>query len=138
MGLFLEFIAEQWIVASALAVCIALLIRHESAKGGPTLSPQQLINQVNQQQAVVVDLRDASEFGQGHIVDAVNIPHAKLAGRVSELASYKDRPIVLVCKMGQHSGAAGKLLGAQGFQQISRLSGGIMEWKNLQLPLITK
>ena len=138
MALFLEFLAEQWMVASALAVCIALLIRHESAKGGPTLSPQQVINQVNQQQAVVVDLRDTTEFGQGHIVDAVNIPHAKLASRMAELEPYRERPIVLVCKMGQHSGAAGKLLTADGFQQVSRLSGGIMEWKNLQLPLVTK
>jgi rhodanese-related sulfurtransferase len=138
MALFLEFLAEQWIVATALIVCIGLLIRHESAKGGPTLSPQQLITDVNQKQALVVDLRDSKEFDQGHIVDAVNIPHAKLAARIAELASSKDKPIILVCKMGQHSGAAGKILAAEGFTQVSRLSGGIMEWQNMQLPLVTK
>ena len=138
MALFLEFLAEQWIVASALIVCIGLLVRHESAKGGPTLTPQQLITEVNQKQALVVDLRDNKEFDQGHIVDAINIPHAKLAGRMAELESSKDKPIILVCKMGQHSGAAGKALATEGFEQVSRLSGGMMEWQNMQLPLVTK
>lgn len=138
MALFLEFLAEQWIVASALMVCIGLLIRHESARGGPTLTPQQLITDLNQKQAMVVDLRDSKEFDQGHIVDAINIPHAKLATRKAELESFKDKPIILVCKMGQHSGAAGKTLAADGYTQVSRLSGGMMEWKSMQLPLVTK
>ena len=138
MALFLQFLAEQWILASALLVCGILLVRHESAKGGPTLSPQQVINLVNQQQAVVEDLRDTADFGQGHIVDAVNIPHTKWAERKVEIDSYKDRPIVLVCKLGQHGGAIGKQLTADGFKQVSRLSGGIAEWQNQQLPLVTK
>ena len=138
MALFLQFLSEQWILASALIVCGILLFRHESSKGGPTLSPQQVINLVNQQQAVVVDLRDAAEFGQGHIVDAINIPHAKWAERKVEVTSITDRPIVVVCKMGQHGGAIGKQLVADGFQQVSRLSGGITEWQSQQLPLVTK
>ena len=138
MALFLEFLTEQWIVATALIVCIILLIKHESRKGGPTLSPQQVINLVNREQAVVVDLRDSKEFQQGHIVDALNIPHAKLAERVAELESYRDKPLILVCKMGQHSGAAGKTLAAKGFEQVSRLSGGMMEWQTSQLPVVVK
>ena len=138
MALILEFLAQQWLVAVGLIVCIGLLIRHESAKGGPTLTPQQLITEVNQQQATVVDLRDSKEFDQGHIVGAINIPHAKLATRKAELQSGKDKPVILVCKMGQHSGAAGKTLVADGFTQVSRLSGGMMEWQNMQLPLVTK
>ena len=138
MEQFLQFLSEQWILATALIVCLALLLRYESAKGGPTLSPQQLINEVNRNQAVVVDLRDSKEFDQGHIVDALSIPHAKLNDRLAELGSYKERPVVLVCKMGQHSGAAGKQLKAAGFEQVSRLNGGMMEWTNLQLPLITQ
>jgi rhodanese-related sulfurtransferase len=138
MALFLEFLAQQWILASGLMVVIILLIQHESRKSGPTLSPQQLVNMVNQQQAVVVDLRDSNEFKQGHIVDAVNIPHTKLADRMTELEPYRARPLILVCKMGQHSGAAAKALVEKGFEQVSRLNGGIMEWQNAQLPLVTK
>ena len=138
MALFLEFLAAQWMLVAGLLVCVALLIKHESLKGGPSLTPQQLINQVNQQQAVVVDLRDSKEFQQGHIVDAINIPHAKLAARIAELEPHKQQPLILVCNIGQHAGAAGKQLTAAGFEQVSRLGGGMAEWKSAQLPLVSK
>jgi rhodanese-related sulfurtransferase len=134
--LFLEFLAQQWILASALAVAVMMLFYHESRKSGQSLSPQQAINLVNREDGVFVDLRDSKEFGQGHIVDALNIPAAKLDARLAELEKYRDKPIVLVCKMGQNSSAAGKTLKAQGFSQVFRMSGGMMEWGTMQLPLV--
>ncbi|WP_235015390.1 rhodanese-like domain-containing protein [Oceanicoccus sp. KOV_DT_Chl] len=83
-------------------------------------------------------MRDSKEFDQGHIVDALHIPHAKLADRINELEAKKSQPVVLVCKIGQHSGAAGKQLKAAGFEHVFRLNGGMMEWSSQQLPLVTK
>jgi len=40
--------------------------------------------------------------------------------------------------MGQHSGAAGKILLAEGFENIARLQGGISEWKSSNMPLVRK
>ena len=134
--MFLEFLAQQWILAGALAVVVALLFHHESRKSGHSLSPQQAINMVNSQGGVFLDLRDGNEFGKGHIVGAINIPALKLDGRIAELEKYREKPIVLVCKMGQHSGAVGKKLNAQGFEAIYRMSGGMTEWGNMQLPLV--
>ncbi len=137
MAQILEFLADQWLLSGALAACVVLLIQHESRRGGPTLTPQQLVNKVNREQAVVVDLRDAKDYKAGHIVDAINIPRAKLAERIGELESYRDKPLILVCKMGQHSGPAGKTLRAKGFSDVSRLRGGMMEWNSAQLPLVS-
>lgn len=137
MALLFEFLAQQWMLVVPLAVCVVLLFQHESRRGGPSLTPQQLVNKVNKDAAVVVDLRDAKEFKEGHIVDALNIPHAKLADKIAELEPYRNKPLVLVCKMGQHSGAAGKTLRAKGFEDVSRLRGGMMEWNSSQLPLVT-
>ena len=136
MAVFFEFLSEQWLLTGALAACIFLLIQNESRRGGPSLSPQQVINKVNNEQAVVLDLRDEKEFKAGHIVDAINIPHAKLAGRMSDLERYRERPVILVCKIGQHAGPAGKALRAAGFNDVSRLNGGMSEWSNSQLPLV--
>ncbi len=136
MELFFEFLNEQWILFGALFVCLWLLMQHESRKAGPQLSPQQVINKVNQDQATVIDLRDPADFKQGHIVDAINIPSAKLASRLDELEGHRDKPVVLVCKMGQHTGAAAKTLKEAGFADIARLQGGMMEWSNAQLPLV--
>ena len=134
--MFFDFLAEQWPLASALVVCVLLLLFHESRRGGRTLSPNQLVQLVNAEQAAVVDLRDPAEFRKGHIVDAVNIPYGKLDERLGELEALRERPLVLVCKMGQHSSAAGKKLLGKGFPKVNRLGGGIMEWQNSQLPLV--
>jgi rhodanese-related sulfurtransferase len=56
--------------------------------------------------------------------------------RIAELDKYREKPVVLVCKMGQHSGAIGKKLGEQGFARVYRMSGGMMEWGAQQLPLV--
>ena len=66
----------------------------------------------------------------------MNIPATKLDARLAELESYRDKPLVLVCKMGQHSGAVGKKLNTQGFSRVYRMTGGMMEWGNMQLPLV--
>jgi rhodanese-related sulfurtransferase len=134
--MFLEFLLQQWPLVGALAVTLILLVLHESRRAGATVTTQQLTNLVNQQQAAVIDLRDQAEFRKGHIVDAINIPYAKLGERMSELDDLRERPVILVCKMGQYSSAAGKQLLQKGFKQVYRLSGGIGEWQVAQLPLI--
>ena len=136
MALFFEFLAEQWVLAAGLLVLLVMLFTHESRRGGHSVTPQQAINLINQQDGVFVDLRDAADYKQGHIVGSVNIPASKLAERAVELDKYKDKPVVLVCKMGQHAGAAGKQLKAANFTQVYRMSGGMMEWGNLQLPTV--
>ena len=136
MDLFLEFVAQQWILVAALLAVAAMLLLHETRKSGPSVSPQQGINLVNNSDGVFLDLRDAADFKQGHIVDALHIPAAKVTARVAELEKYKSRPIVLVCKMGQQASAAGKQLKAEGYEQVYKMSGGMMEWRNLQLPTV--
>jgi rhodanese-related sulfurtransferase len=137
MALFLEFLTQQWILAAALLAVVAMLLMHETRKSGPSLSPQKAINIVNGEEGVFLDLRDAGEYKQGHIVDALHIPSTKLADRMAELEKYRNRPIVLVCKMGQQSGAAGKQLKAGNFEKVYKMTGGMMEWRNLQLPTVS-
>ena len=137
MALFFEFLAQQWMLVAGLLAVIVMLILHEARKSGPSLSPQQAINVVNTEEGIFLDLRDAAEFKKGHIVSAINIPSTKLASRLVELEKLKDKPIVLVCKMGQQSGAAGKQLKAENYTKVYKMSGGMMEWNNLQLPVVS-
>jgi rhodanese-related sulfurtransferase len=138
MALFLEFVSQQWILVAALAAVVFMLFFHESRKSGPALSPQQAITMVNAQQGLFLDIRDAGDYKQGHIVDALHLPAAKLETRIGELEKHKSKPIVLVCKMGQQASAAGKTLKANGFEHVYKMTGGMMEWSNLQLPTISK
>ena len=99
MAQFLEFISNHFLLAGAFVALLVLFIANEGRRGGRTVSAQELVNMVNRDDAVVLDVRDRKEFQAGHIVDAVNIPFPSLESRVTELARYKDRPIVLVDKM---------------------------------------
>lgn len=136
MQLFLEFAAQQWILIAALLAAVGMLFAHEARKAGPALSPQQAINLVNTQGGVFVDLRDAAAYKKGHIVDALHIPAAKVVERQAELEAYRDKPVVLVCKMGQQAGTAAKQLRAAGHSKAYKMGGGMLEWTNLQLPTV--
>lgn len=136
MEALFTFVGNHPFLVGAFVVLLALFIRNEMSRGGSVIGPQELVQLVNNQNALVVDVRDKAEFDQGHIVDSMNIPYTSLDSRSDELNKHKDRPIVIACKMGQHSGSAGTALRKKGFENVSRLRGGIMEWRNQSMPVV--
>ena len=136
MELFFQFVSHQWHLFGLLALLLTGLAYYESRKAGPQVSPQQLSLLINNEDAVIVDVRPAKEYKTGHIVDAVNIPYSQLSEQAGQLEKHKDRPLVLVCKMGQHAGGMAKQLKAKGFEPVYRLRGGMMEWTSAQMPTV--
>lgn len=135
---FLIFISEQWLLVFALLLSLNLLLFTESRKAGPALSPQQAINVTNKSGGIFLDVRDAKDFKGAHISKAVNIPTANLQGRMGELEAYKDKPVIVVCRMGTSASAAVKQLRAAGFSQAQRMAGGMMTWDEQRLPVTKK
>jgi rhodanese-related sulfurtransferase len=136
MELFIQFAIAKWYLFGAGLMLLALLVFHERRKDAPGLSPAQLVSLVNQKDAVVLDVRDTAEYRQGHIVNSNNIPHGKLGERLAEIESWRERPLVVVCKMGHHSGAVARTLREKGFTEVYRLQGGMLEWQSAQLPQV--
>ena len=136
MDQLFTFIGNHPFLVGTFVLLLILFIRNETQRGGQTVSAQQLVDMVNRENAVVLDVRDKKDFESGHIVDSVNIPYASLESRLSELSDFKSRPVVVACKMGQHSGAAGTLLRKNGFEEVRRLTGGVTEWRNQNLPVV--
>ena len=132
---FFVFISEQWLLVSIGLVLIYVLAITEGNKGGKLLSTSEVVVLLNSGKGALLDVRPHKEFDAGHITDAVNIPHDKLAARLSELDKYKGKTLVVADKMGQHAGAAGKALRKHGFE-VRRIRGGIAEWQNQNLPLV--
>jgi len=92
----------------------------------------QLINHKN---AIVLDVREPSEYDAGHVLNSKLVPLGKLKERIGELEKYRDKPIVVVCKSGSRSGTACFILGKQGFSQAYNLAGGVQAWQKSNLPL---
>lgn len=135
MDNFIIFVAEQWLLVSLLLALVVVYFWTEGRRSGVTLSVHSATRLINKGEAIVVDLRDAKEFQAGHIVDSLSIPHNKLAEQLPQLESHRNKTLILVDKMGQHAGAAGRTLKAKGFT-VNRLQGGISEWQAQSLPLV--
>jgi rhodanese-related sulfurtransferase len=81
---------------------------------------------VDDERAVLLDVRTADEFEAGTIAGAVNIPLDELRGRLMELP--KDRPIVAFCQVGQRGYMATRILMQAGFN-VRNVSGGYKAYR---------
>jgi len=131
-----EFISNHYILVSAFVFLLVAFVINEGKLGGAAITPTNLVNLVNREGAVLVDIRDTKEYSAGHIAGALSMPISSIDARIGELESYKDKPVVLVCKMGQHASAVGRKLKALGFENVRRLSGGMAEWTASSLPMV--
>lgn len=70
---------------------------------------------------VVLDVREAHEWFEGHVPGSVNIPVAALTSRVGELS--REVPLWVHCSRGYRSSIASSLLEAAGFQHVVHIRG---------------
>lgn len=132
---FFQFLIQEWMLTSLLAVLVIVYTMRERVKSGVPITNNQLTALVNADKAVVLDIRPSAEFKAGHLVDAINIPYERINSDLATLEKYKSKTIIIVDKMGQYAGTAGRQLAKEGFE-VRRLSGGISEWQNQNLPLV--
>ncbi len=83
----------------------------------------------------ILDVREPSEFEEGHIPLATLIPLGELADRLNELP--KDRDIVVVCRSGNRSDKGRDILIEAGFPSVANMSGGMNAWKAANYPIET-
>ena len=136
----MEFLQANlmWIALAFVSGAMLLwpLVMGQSA--GPGVSPMQATLMINREDAVVIDVREAAEFAQGHIPNSRHIPLTKLEERLGELARLKDKPIIVNCASGSRAGGACANLRKHGFTKVVRLVGGLNAWDQAGLPVTKK
>jgi rhodanese-related sulfurtransferase len=85
--------------------------------------------------AVVLDVREPSEWVTGHIHGATLVPLGQLPNRLAEVP--RDRTVVVVCHSGNRSAQARDLLLAAGYPSVTSISGGMTAWLAAGLPVDT-
>jgi rhodanese-related sulfurtransferase len=131
-----DFVTNHYVLVSFFVFLLVAFVINEGKQGGAAITPTNLVNLVNREGAMLLDIRDSKEYSSGHIAGAVSMPVSSIDARIGELESHKDKPVVLVCKMGQHASATGRKLKALGFENVRRLSGGMSEWTASSLPVV--
>jgi rhodanese-related sulfurtransferase len=93
---------------------------------------------MNNDDAVVIDVREANDFNNGHIKNAKNVPMSSFRSQLESLEKHRDKPVLMYCRSGSQSGKACRMLKKSGFSNIHNLGGGIVGWQDANLPLTKK
>ena len=80
-------------------------------------------------QGIWIDVRSPSEFADGHVAGAVNIPVERLTQQIANISTDKTAPINLYCRSGRRAESAYNKLLEMGYQNVVN-HGGFDELKN--------
>jgi sulfur-carrier protein adenylyltransferase/sulfurtransferase len=84
--------------------------------------------------ATVIDVREASEWDQGHLPGAVHISKSYVEQQVEAAAPDRDAEVILYCAGGVRSLFAAQTLEQLGYSNVASMSGGFQAWKSAGLP----
>lgn len=77
----------------------------------------------NTPDAILVDVRNPSEYQNGHIPGSVNFAMSRILKEAEEEFPHKDVPLYVYCQSGARSARAGKLLDLLGYENVTDLGG---------------
>jgi sulfur-carrier protein adenylyltransferase/sulfurtransferase len=84
--------------------------------------------------ATIVDVREASEWEQGHLPDALHISKSYVEQQIEGAIADRDAPVILYCAGGVRSLFAAQSLEQLGYTNVASMSGGFQAWKSAGLP----
>ena len=141
MEQIIEFAGNHLLLVGGFVVVLTLVIKaeyeHQSGRANQ-LDPTAAIRLMNNDDAVVLDVREAADFNNGHIKNAKNIPLSSLKSQLDSLVKDKNTPVLAYCRSGNISGKASRILKSSGFSNVHNIAGGILSWQEANLPLTNK
>jgi len=88
-------------------------------------------------QPVIIDCREANEWSQGALADAVWIPRGFLESKIEREVPDRNTPILVYCASGNRSLFATRTLHELGYANVTSLAGGFGGWKKAGQPWVT-
>jgi rhodanese-related sulfurtransferase len=135
----IEFTGNNPLLMLAFAAVLGLILFIEYRnffKNFTTVGPVAAISLINNDNTVLLDVRENNEIDSGMINDAIHIPLSTLDKRLPELDKYKNDTVLVYCRSGNRSGSVCRMLTGKGFGKVFNLVGGIMAWQDAHLPVI--
>lgn len=125
---------SKWMIA-LVALSLAVVAPRLMGQDVAEVSVQQA-NGMSQQGALLLDVREESEYAALHAPQAKLIPLGDVSSRLKEIDAYKEKPVVVVCRSGRRSAKAVAILKEAGFTQVSNVQGGMIAWEQAGLATI--
>ena len=103
-------------------------------KSFPLLRPNDVEARVKNGEVHIVDVRSVSEFEEGHLPQAVNVPLTGILDNLNQVPR-NGKDLLVSCRSGGRSFVAATLLQARGFDSVINLAGGFTAWRMSKLPI---
>ena len=87
--------------------------------------------------ATIVDVREASEWEQGHLPGANHISKSYIEQQIEGAVPDRDAPVILYCAGGVRSLFAAQTLAEMGYTNVASMAGGFGAWKGAGLEFET-
>ena len=139
MDKFLEFAGNHTVLVLGLLISFFVLVFMElrrKAGGLVSVEPTDAVRLINND-ATIIDLRNADSYARGHIANAKNIPLDEFEAKRDSINKLKSSPVVTVCESGISSNKVVASLRKSGFDSVYGVKGGMSAWSQAGLPVIT-
>ena len=121
----------------ALMASVLLLAGCSTSSGAFDLGVNEFSTKVAETGVITLDVRTPGEYMGGFIQGAQNIDFQS-GNFENEIASLdKNATYAVYCRRGNRSGQAVKVMHDAGFHNVYNLNGGVIDWTNAGLPLVT-
>lgn len=129
----------RFTLLALLAAIVAVILTGCSSDSGTleTVEPEAAATIIaDEPETIVLDIRTPEEYNEGVIEGAVNIDFydADFAEQLDTLD--KDASYVVYCRSDNRSGQAMDTFADLGFQQVTEIDGGIVNWYDQGLPIV--
>lgn len=133
----IEFIGNHPILIGAFAAVLTFIVINEVRRksGSREISAKDAVRLINDENALVLDIREAGDYQTGHIINAKNVPFSRLSEETASVGGDVNRPVIVYCKSGMNSQAACGKLQAAGYTRVYCLKNGLFGWQEENLPV---
>ncbi|MEU8777351.1 rhodanese-like domain-containing protein [Streptomyces sp. NPDC048606] len=104
-------------------------------RGTARVTPAQARRRTTEGEAVLLDVRERSEWDAGHAPGAVHLPLSRLLAGADLPPAARRGPLVVICRSGRRSRQATELLTARGVEAVD-VKGGMSAWAAAGLPVL--
>ena len=121
---------------SALLASTLLLTGCSSGGSATDLGSQEFASKVAEPGVIVLDVRTAAEFAEGHLENAINIDveGGQFDAGIAQLD--KTKTYAVYCRSGRRSGVAVGKMSEAGFTSLFNLNAGITDWQSQGFPVV--
>lgn len=131
------FIVNHMWLTYAFAIVVILLLIVEilrNRRNTFNIDVPQAVHLMNRENAVVIDIRPAEQFQQGHILAAMPLPASDITKSTQKLEKFRKKPLIIVCQSGIQSQKIAAFLIKHGYNSYS-LAGGLRAWSEANMPI---